>query len=634
MKIVVSNKVKATLTLIGGFFILMMNGSIFLWGQLNVYVTSYFRQKEDAGLELSLGGALFPVMMASLATGIPFGIKLLKFFGSARVCLLISVVISATMVILSSLAQRFYQFIIIYGVIGGFAQGTIYFIPIYMGYLYLPNNKGLVAGINTCGFALNAFFFGLLFFYLVNPKGLPQISNHDGYSYFEGSSIEVARNVPEAIRTLGYIFLSISVVASQLIMYHPNQIGEEEKRLKKQLDMKENEIKNLNQLKKKLHEVDQNFQKNSDQIPLEALQTDNFQKDELLNKHIHLVKLEEELIQQQILKVNNEDQQREQVYIYPEILDQLKQENHQNYSDSENQNFHHLNLFQFMKQDQPNKDQHKNSFISEVSCKNEKQFQQYLQSKEQQVEFDLQELKKKNKIAEEQQNQQGAPSIAICLKQPQFHMSILLGFLSIGFGLLINGNYKPLAKDYGFTSDSFQSLVGSISGIANGFCRPIWSTLLDKFSFKRVLQILLTIEIITSLSLQSTHINQVFYIIWICLIHMTLGGTLSMWPVFSSQINGVKIGSQLYGFYWYGFTIANLLQFLLVLYVKKTIGFNKIFYIYFAQAFVGLLIITFYNFKVNWYKHYISTPKTQQSQNITENQLQSEPNQQLTTLAK
>ncbi|EAR82644.1 oxalate/formate antiporter (macronuclear) [Tetrahymena thermophila SB210] len=631
MKIVISTKFKAVLTLIGGFFLLLTNGSIFLWGQLNVYVTSYFRQKEDAGLDLSIGGALFPVMMASLATGIPFGIKLLKFFGSARVCLLISVVTSSMMVILSSFAQRFYQFIIIYGVIGGFAQGTVYFVPIYMGYLYLPNNKGLVAGINTCGFALNAFFFGLLFFHQVNPQGLPQISNHDGYSYFEGSSIEVARNVPEAIRTLGYIFLSVSVVASQLIMYHPNQIGEEEKRLKRQLDNKEKEIKDLNQLKQKIQEVDSNFKKNNDQIPQETLQTESIQKDQqLLNKHIHLAKLEEELIQQQILRVNHEDQQKEQVYIYPEILDQFTQ----NQSDSENQIFHHHNLVQFMQQDHPNKDQHKNSFISVVSCKNEQELQLYLQSKEKQVEQNLIELKIKNKLAEEQLNQQGAPSIAICLKQPQFYMSIFLGFLSIGFGLLINGNYKPLAKDYGFTNDSFQSLVGSISGIANGLCRPMWSTLLDKFSFKRVLQVLLTIEIITSLSLQSTHINQVFFILWICIIHMTLGGTLGMWPVFSSQINGVKIGSQLYGFYWYGFTLANLLQFLLVLYTKKSIGFNKIFYIYFAQAFVALCIITFYNFKVNWSKHYISTPKTQQSQTIFETQLQSEPVQQLITLAK
>lgn len=76
------------------------------------------------------------------------------------------------MVILSSYAEKFYQFAIIYGVINGIASGTIYFVPIYMGYLYFPNNRGMVSGINTCGFALCSFFFGLMFSSLVNPDGL------------------------------------------------------------------------------------------------------------------------------------------------------------------------------------------------------------------------------------------------------------------------------------------------------------------------------------------------------------------------------------------------------------------------------------------------------------------------------
>ena len=41
-----------------------------------------------------------------------------------------------------------------------------------MGYLYFPNNKGLVSGIITGGFALCSFVFGLIFFAIVNPNGL------------------------------------------------------------------------------------------------------------------------------------------------------------------------------------------------------------------------------------------------------------------------------------------------------------------------------------------------------------------------------------------------------------------------------------------------------------------------------
>lgn len=76
-----SMKTRGILTLIGGFTLMLMTGSIFMWGALNVYVTSYFRQKDDEGLKVSTGGAIFPVMTAALATGIPLGIKGIKLFG-------------------------------------------------------------------------------------------------------------------------------------------------------------------------------------------------------------------------------------------------------------------------------------------------------------------------------------------------------------------------------------------------------------------------------------------------------------------------------------------------------------------------------------------------------------------------
>lgn len=91
-----------------------------------------------------------------------------------------------------------------------------------MGYLYFPKNRGLVAGINTCGFAFCAFLFGILYFNFVNPNGLPLVNNSDGFSYFEGKSVEVAQNVPLALRKIGVIFLCISIFASLLIMNHPN----------------------------------------------------------------------------------------------------------------------------------------------------------------------------------------------------------------------------------------------------------------------------------------------------------------------------------------------------------------------------------------------------------------------------
>ena len=58
-------------------------------------------------------------MMASLATGIPLGMKGIKLFGSARVSCIISSIIASSMVFISSYTEHFWQFILIYGVING-----------------------------------------------------------------------------------------------------------------------------------------------------------------------------------------------------------------------------------------------------------------------------------------------------------------------------------------------------------------------------------------------------------------------------------------------------------------------------------------------------------------------------------
>lgn len=51
----------------------------------------------DHDLELSTGGAIFPVMMMSFAIGIPIGMKSLKFFGSAtKSCIIGGIAASAT----------------------------------------------------------------------------------------------------------------------------------------------------------------------------------------------------------------------------------------------------------------------------------------------------------------------------------------------------------------------------------------------------------------------------------------------------------------------------------------------------------------------------------------------------------
>ncbi|KAL4470901.1 hypothetical protein ABPG72_005935 [Tetrahymena utriculariae] len=641
--------IKGILTIIAGILLNLTNGSIFLWGTINIYVTSYFRQKNDPDLSLSIGGAVFPLMTVAFATGVPLGIKGIKLFGQARYILLISTTISSLLVIFSSYAEKFYQFAIIYGVLNGIAAGCICFIPIYMGYLHFPNHKGLVSGINTCGFSFCAFLFGLLFTKLVNPDGLLQNSNSDGYSYFDSDSISVAQNVPEALRIIGYIFLSVSVLASLLVFYHPNQIGEEEKRLKKQLQLAQQEKnhfqENLISIEQEIKQAECNNEQNIKQFQDQQTQLQNKQQ---LNKHsqeiliqnqqiiiqkIKISEIEEQILQEKIEISHKKDEQTSKTYANQIIIDDIlcNQENATNVKDKQTKEKDFQKMLEQMQNENQNhnKKQHINANVHENEINN--QFaQEDLTKKEKQVKEELQIAKKKQEEIDDL-DKLGAPNILTALKQPKFYLSIFLAILCLSFGSLINANYKSIAKDYGFKSDSFQTLVGSLAGIANGISRPIWAGLLDKFKYKNLLILVICLQIATCLSLQATNQSMAFFAIWIFLIQFCYGGVLGMLPAFSTQLNGVKIGSQLFGFYFYGFSIASLIQFILVLELKKEIGFNNIFYVCLGQLILALVIINYFQFKIKWSKYYLvqkqETLKTQSNDHIEINIFSSEKNQ-------
>lgn len=120
-------------------------------------------------------------------------------------------------------------------------------------------------------------------------------------------------------------------------------------------------------------------------------------------------------------------------------------------------------------------------------------------------------------------------------------MSILIAILSLSIGLLVNGNYKNIGKKY--FDDGFLTLVGAFAAVGNGLSRPLWSSMLDKFSFKSVFSFLLVLEIVLGLTFQFATSAQFLYLLYVFLIHTTFGGVMAMFPVVSAQLFGVKIAS-------------------------------------------------------------------------------------------
>ena len=58
-----------------------------------------------------------------------------------------------------------------------------------------------------------------------------------------------------------------------------------------------------------------------------------------------------------------------------------------------------------------------------------------------------------------------------------------------------------------------------------------------------------------------------------------LGGYLVITPTFSQLVFGQETGSNIYGFYWETYSIANFIQFGFVSGLERLIGFDNIIYV-------------------------------------------------------
>jgi hypothetical protein len=103
------------------------------------------------------------------------------------------------------------------------------------------------------------------------------------------------------------------------------------------------------------------------------------------------------------------------------------------------------------------------------------------------------------------------------------------------------------------------TICGAFAAVANGFSRPLWSNLLDKYSFRNIFSKLLVCIIVLSVIYRLAFIHRVGYLIWVFLCHCTFGGVMAMFPVLSGQLFGTKVSSLLYGVYWYAFGVSNFI---------------------------------------------------------------------------
>ena len=172
-------------------------GWFYLWGNVSVYITSYFH-KQDSSITLDDTSIVFVIQIIAQAFWLPIAPFLLLYLPPWG-WWLIGGVITIGSVFISSFLTSFPLFVVFYGFLFGVGVGFSYMWPIIAGWEYFPTKKGLVSGIIVGGYGFGSFIFGFISLAVANPDGENPTLKVDGGKIFEPDN-PISSNAPKMIR--------------------------------------------------------------------------------------------------------------------------------------------------------------------------------------------------------------------------------------------------------------------------------------------------------------------------------------------------------------------------------------------------------------------------------------------------
>lgn len=133
--------------------------------------------------------------------------------------------------------------------------------------------------------------------------------------------------------------------------------------------------------------------------------------------------------------------------------------------------------------------------------------------------------------------------------------------------------------------------MGAIAAVACGFSRFFWGYILQKVPAKILLGFLLIVNGVLSVSMiYVVHISYIYFI-YVVGAYIIYGGNLGIYPVLTSKIFGVRYSGQIYGLLFYGYTLSNFLQFIIINLVESHFGYFMVFALSGGMSVLAAIII-------------------------------------------
>ena len=204
---------KPNCVLLGGFLIHLVMGTVYTWGSMTIYLTSYLRVYDES-VTYNNSIVIYACTIAGQAALMFLGGHLELRVGP-RVAASLGSIFLVGAPLISSRVTSYPLMIFTYGVLFGFGGGLTYTVPLVCGYRWEPNRKGLVSGIVLSGFGLSALIFNQIQSSLVNPDNLKPEVEYRGKRYFGPGPVTDA--VPGMLVKLGLIYGVLCVCGIALI---------------------------------------------------------------------------------------------------------------------------------------------------------------------------------------------------------------------------------------------------------------------------------------------------------------------------------------------------------------------------------------------------------------------------------
>jgi len=200
----------------GGFLLHLTLGTLYCFGNMNTYMTSYLRTHVPGQEHKQYSDAIWIPTLATLGQGgfMTFAGHLEERLG-VRTTVLLGCSIMSSGVFLTYYTIQYSMFLttLTYGFMFGLGIALAYAPPMAVAMKWFPRKKGLVNGIIVGGFGLGAFIFNTVQTTYLNPSN--QSPDADGY--FSLKQKEVLDRVPSVFLLLGSIYTVMQLLAVMMI---------------------------------------------------------------------------------------------------------------------------------------------------------------------------------------------------------------------------------------------------------------------------------------------------------------------------------------------------------------------------------------------------------------------------------